>query len=87
MCTGLLPPGANPTAVKILIIIIIYRSDLLQYHEKHILKTGILLVLNEHRLFRLILHKHKIDIYLYVQLNNVMTSYTCSVLIIIFYYF
>jgi len=27
MCTGLLPPGANPIAVKILIIIIIRETD------------------------------------------------------------
>ena len=29
MCTGLLPPGANPIAVKILIIIIIYLLTLI----------------------------------------------------------
>jgi len=45
------------------------------------LKRGILLVKNEQIFFRLIFHKRKIDIYLYVQLNKVMTSYTCSVLI------
>ena len=40
MCTGLLPPGANPIAVKILIIIIIIIIEFVPHCLKHVSDDG-----------------------------------------------
>ena len=51
---------------------------------KTYLENGALLILKGLSLLRSILHKHKIDFYLYTQWNNIMTSHACSILI--YYY-
>ena len=74
MCTGLLPPGANPIAVKILIIIIIIIiiNNVRQWARicNRNVRNKISGVLSTRKRFSLVTHARHIYIYIYIYIHT-----------------